>query len=253
MIPLDVDTLVGPYPFRHVPHPDPDVLLRVLEREGVAAAWTGHLPSAWYRDPAPGNATLFDLLAPFAGRLHPVPVVRPDWPHWERTLRDVVERGVPAIRAYPAQWRLGADDAGMRRLSTACREAGVALLLTVRFEDLRQRHWMDSAPDLSAAAIRALARVENGATLVVTAAGRGLIEEVHWGLTPQERERVMWDISWIWGPPENDLAHLLRTIGHERFIHGTQWPLRLVQGARANVALLPDELRTRPLAETIRR
>ena len=249
MIPLDVNTFIGSYPFRHVPHPDPAVLVRVLDREDVAAAWTGYLPSAWHRDPAHGNELLFETLAPVRDRLHPAPCVRPDWPAWERTLRDSVERGAPAIRAYPSQWRLGPDDRGMQRLSSACRDAGVVLVLTVRFEDLRQRHWMDSAPDLSAAAIRSLARVARGATIVVTAAGRALIEEVHWGLTVEERARVMWDISWIWGPPENDLAHLLRTIGHDRFVHGTQWPLRLVQSPRANIALLPDALRSRPLGE----
>ena len=33
------------------------------------------------------------------------------------------------------------------------------------------------------------------------------IEEVHWGLTPVEREHVFWDTSWIWGPPLDDLFH----------------------------------------------
>ena len=244
MIALDVNTLIGPYPFRSVPHPDPDVLVRVLERENVAAAWTGHLPTAWYRDPSHGNEVLFDALAPFRGRLHPVPAIRPDWPAWERGFRDVVDRGAPAIRAYPPQWRLGPEDPSMLRLAAACGEADVTLVLTTRFEDLRQRHWLDSAGDLSGAAIRALARVRGGGRLLVTAAGRALIEEVHWGLTGEERARVRWDISWIWGPPENDLAHLLRTIGPDRFAYGTQWPLRLVQGPRANIELLPDDLRT---------
>jgi hypothetical protein len=36
---------------------------------------------------------------------------------------------------------------------------------------------------------------------------------VHWGLTPEERRLVWWDISWIWGPPEDHLALLLETIG----------------------------------------
>lgn len=244
MIALDVNTFIGSYPFRYVPHPDPDVLARVLEREGVTAAWTGHLPSAWYRDPTHGNEILFAALEPFRGRLHPVPAIRPDWPRWEHALRDAVDRGVPAIRAYPSQWRLGPEDASMLRLASACGAANIALVLTTRFEDLRQRHWMDAAPDLSGAAIRALARVRDGGRIVVTAAGRALIEEVHWGLTPDERERLRWDISWIWGPPENDLAHLFRTIGPERFAYGTQWPLRLVQSPRANLELLPEDLRT---------
>ena len=243
MTTLDVNTFIGSYPFRYVPHPDPEVLARVLEREQIAGAWTGHLPSAWYRDPAHGNESLFESLEPFRGRLHPVPAIRPDWPAWERALRDVVDRGVPAIRAYPSQWRLGPEDPAMMRLASACGGAKVALVLTTRFEDLRQRHWMDAAPDLSGAAIRALARVRDAGRIVVTAAGRALIEEVHWGLTADERQRVSWDISWIWGPPENDLAHLFRTIGPDRFVYGTQWPLRLVQSPRANLELLPDDLR----------
>ena len=47
--PIDVNTCIGPYPFRAVPHPDPDVLARVLAREGVRGAWVGYLPSACIR------------------------------------------------------------------------------------------------------------------------------------------------------------------------------------------------------------
>jgi predicted TIM-barrel fold metal-dependent hydrolase len=249
MIPLDVHTYIGPYPFRHVPHPDPDVLVRVLAREGIASAWVGHLPSAFYRDPTHGNAALFAALEAHAPTLRPAPVVRPDWPGWERTLRELVERGAAAVRAYPPQWGMGPHDPSMRRLAEACGEAGVPLVLTVRFEDVRQRHWMDAAGDLTGAAIRALARASAGLRLVVLAAGRELVEEVHWGLTPDERARVWWDVSWVWGPPEQHLAHLLRTIGHERFVYGTGWPLRLTQTAAASLALLPDEPRGLPLAD----
>jgi hypothetical protein len=239
----DVNTFIGSYPFRDVPHPDPDVLARVLEREHVDNAWVGHLPSAFYRDPAPGNEALFSALGQHAAKLLPVPTIRPDWPGWEGALAAVVDRGVPAVRAYPAQWGLGAGDAAMGELASACGAAGVVLLLTVRFEDMRQRHWMDSAGDLSGAAIRAVARVSGDARTLVTAAGRGLVEEVHWGLTPSERERVWWDISWLWGPPEDDLAHLIRTCGAERFVYGSAWPLRLAQTPRSNLDLLPEELR----------
>ncbi|HET6679901.1 MAG TPA: hypothetical protein VFG84_01760, partial [Gemmatimonadaceae bacterium] len=178
-----------------------------------------------------------------------VPVVRPDWPRWDRALRDAVDRGAPAIRAYPSQWSMPADDPAMLRLSAACDEAGVALVLTVRFEDLRQRHPLDVANDLSAAAIRALARARTSTRIVVTAAGRDLIEEVHWGLTDAERARLFWDFSWVWGPPENDLAHLFSTMGADRFVCGTGWPLRLTQNVRSNLALLPSERSSAALAD----
>ncbi|MEP6492797.1 MAG: hypothetical protein ABJF01_08970 [bacterium] len=246
---IDINALIGPYPFRHVPHPDPEVLVRVLDREGLEGAWVGHLPSAFYRDPSLGNRELYSALAPFASRLRPVPTIRPDWPKWDSALRDAADAGAPAIRAYPPQWSMGPHDSSMKELALAAGEQGRALVLTVRFEDLRQRHPLDSAGDLSAAAIRSLARAGESVRLVVTAASREMIEEVHWGLTPAEQTRVFWDISWIWGPPEDHLAKLIGAIGADRFVFGTQWPLRLTQTPRANLDLLPDELRSSTLTD----
>jgi len=240
---IDVNTFIGGYPFRHIPHPDPDVLVRVLDREEIDRAWVGHLPSAFHREPREGNRELVARLQPFQERLLPIPIVRPDWPRWDVDVQTAASEGAPAVRAYPQHWGLGAHDAGMRELALAVAQQGMALVLTVRFEDLRQRHPLDVAGDLTAAAIRSLARAGAGVRLVVTAAGREMIEEVHWGLTPEEQQRVLWDISWIWGPPEDHLAKLFRTIGPERFVFGTQWPLRLTQTPRANLDLLPDDLR----------
>jgi hypothetical protein len=246
---IDVNTLIGPYPFRYVPHPDPDVLVRVLEREGLSGAWVGHLPSAFYRDPTAGNAQLYTAIAPYAAKLRPVPTIRPDWPHWERALETARNAGAAAVRAYPQLWQLGPGDGRLAELALACGAARLPLLLTVRFEDLRQRHPLDVAGDLQAAAVRSLARVGAGVRLVVTAAGREFIEEVHWGLTPQEQQRVSWDFSWVWGPPEDHLARLFRSIGTERFVFGTQWPLRLTQNPRANLDLLPDDVARPRLAD----
>jgi hypothetical protein len=239
---IDVNALIGPYPFRQIPHPDADVLVRVLDREKIERAWVGHLPSAFHRDPSAGNAELFASLKPHAARLKPVPTIRPDWPRWVQSLNEARDSGAVAIRAYPPQWQLGPHDAAMTELAIACGEVKLPLVLTVKFEDLRQRHPLDVAGDLSAAAIRTLARAEDNVRLVVTAAGREMIEEVHWGLTPVEQKRVLWDISWIWGPPEDHLAKLFRAIGSERFAYGTQWPLRLTQNPRANLDLVPDDL-----------
>ena len=246
---IDVNALIGPYPFRQIPHPEPEVLVRVLDREQIDLAWVGHLPSAFHRDPTAGNAELFAALKPHAQRLKAVPAIRPDWPRWETALRDARGAGAVAIRAYPPQWQLGAHDASMAELAIACGEAKLPLVLTVRFEDLRQRHALDVAGDLTAAAVRTLARAGENVRLIVTAAGREMIEEIHWSLTPAEQARVLYDISWIWGPPEDHLAKLFRAIGSRRFVYGTQWPLRLTQNPRANLDLRPDDLASAPLGD----
>jgi hypothetical protein len=246
---IDFNALIGPFPYRHVPHPEAAILDRVVEREGLSAAWVGHLPSAFHRDPTAGNAELLAAVEPFRPRLKPVPVVRPDWPRWEAELNRVHDAGAPSIRAYPQHWGMGPDSTAVRELALAAGEKGMAVTLTVKFEDLRQRHSIDVAGDLTAAAIRSVARAGEKVRLVVTAAGREMIEEVHWGLTPDEQRRVFWDISWIWGPPEDHLAKLLSTIGPKRFVYGTHWPLRLTQNPRANLDLLPGDLRDVELAD----
>src|SRR5690349_8086269 len=97
---IDVNTLVGPYPFRQVPHPDAEVLQGVLRRDGLEGAWVGHLPSAFHRDPTLGTQELFRMVEKTPS-LHPVPTLRPDWPHWELALRDIKANGSVAVRAYP--------------------------------------------------------------------------------------------------------------------------------------------------------
>jgi predicted TIM-barrel fold metal-dependent hydrolase len=248
---IDVNTLIGPYPFRFVPHPDPEVLVRVLEREELEAAWVGHLPSAFHRDPSDGNAQLYTALQPYAA-LRPVPTIRPDWPGVDRAIATARDAGAPAVRVYPQLWQIGPGDSRLSEMAHACGEAKLALLLTVRFEDLRQRHSMDVAGDLAAAVVRPLARTSPQVRIIVTAASRELIEEVHWGLTPEEQGRVFYDFSWVWGPPEDHLARLFRSIGSQRFVFGTQWPLRLTQNPRANLDLLPDDVARAPLADASR-
>jgi len=246
---LDVSALIGAYPFREIPHPDPDTLVHVLDREEIAEAWVGHIPTAFHRDPHCGNRALYQAIATHRGRLHAAAVVRPDWPSWRTELARAMDAGAQAIRAYPTHWGLGPESLPLNELAAACAEQSLPLLLTVRFEDGRQRHRLDVAGDLPAATVRGVARAGTGARIVVVAAGRSFIEETHWGLTPVERSRVWYDTSWIWGPPEDDFAHLMRAIGPERFLYGAGWPLRLAQVTRANLALLPGELAGLQLAD----
>jgi hypothetical protein len=235
---VDVSTFVGPYPFRHLPDPSPGGLLRQMDRLGIDHAWVGHLPSAFYRDPAPGTEELLRLVAPHRDRLLPVPAVHPGLPRWEDDLRAAADAGAPAVRVYPGQQALSPAGPEMVALVAAAAGHRLPVLLTVKLEDLRQRHPLDTAPDLPPSGVRALARLEAGARLLVTHADRGFVEEVHFGLTPDEARRVLWEISWIWGPPEDHLALLLETIGAERFTFGTGMPLRLPDGAVAKLDLL---------------
>jgi predicted TIM-barrel fold metal-dependent hydrolase len=126
----------------------------------------------------------------------------------------------------------------MRVHAAACGAAKLPLMMAVRLEDGRQRHPNDLAAELPAAAVRALIRSDEDVRLVITHADRGFIEEVHFGSTPEEAARLWWDMSWIWGPPEDHLETVLGTIGIERFVFGTGQPLRIPEVSVAKLDLL---------------
>lgn len=237
---VDVSTFVGGYPYRHLQDASPAWLLSEMDRVGITEAWVGHLPSFLYRDPARGSAWLVDALERH-DRLRPVPTIHPGLPGWNRDLELAVQVGAPAVRVYPMHQGLdpvgGGGGEAMKEAVAAAAVAHMPMLLTVRFEDLRQRHSLDAVPDLPASAVRSLARIDDRSRILVTHAGRGFIEEVHFGLTPNEARRVLWDITWLWGPPDNELKALVQSVGAERFAFGTAMPLRIPDAAPAKLDL----------------
>jgi hypothetical protein len=120
----------------------------------------------------------------------------------------------------------------------------------VRLEDGRQRHPEDRTAELPAAAVRALIRSDRDVRLVITHADRAFIEEVHFGSTPEEAARLWWDVCWVWGPPEDQLATLLETVGVDRFVFGTGQPLRIPESSVAKLDLLDVAPRERAALES---
>jgi hypothetical protein len=234
---IDVNTFLGGYPFRRVPGTSPDALIAAMDRLHITEAWVSHLPAIFWRDPTEGNRWLYETTS-HETRLRPVPCIEPGLANWESELAIAVERNAPAVRVDPTVHGLDPVGRAMTSLAAGCGAAGIALLLGRRFEDGRQRHPNDHAPELPASAVRALVRADPRTRVLVTHADRGFIEEVHWSLTPEESSRIWWDICWIWGPPEDHLELLLDTIGVARFVLGTGMPLRIPETPIARLDLL---------------
>lgn len=234
---IDVNASLGAYPWRRIPGTSPAALRAALDRTAIDAAWVFHLPGIAWRDPMEGNSWLLDTCA-HEPRFTPVPAIHPGLPQWERELEGLQQAGVRIVRADPTWYGLAPAGAEMRALARETARLGLLLMMAVRFEDGRQRHPLDRADELPAAAVRALVREDPQVRLAVTHAERAFIEEVHFGSTPAEAGRIWWDISWVWGPPEDHLATLLETIGPARFLLGSGQPMRLPETPIARLDLL---------------
>lgn len=247
-MPIDVNAFLGAYPYRRVPGTSPEAVLGAMDRVAIDEAWVTHLPGIFWRDPHEGNRWLLDTCGRHP-RLRPVPAVQPEMTGWRAVLGAARDAGAPAVRSDPAYYGIAPAGPAMRALAAACGELGLPLSLAVRLEDGRQRHPNDGAGELPAAAVRALVRSSPTLRLLVTHADRPFIEEVHFGSTPEEARRIWWDISWVWGPPEDHLQTLLSTIGPGRFVFGTGQPLRIPENAVAKLDLLDLEPAARQAIE----
>jgi uncharacterized protein len=234
---IDVNSFLGAYPFRRVPGTSLQALLEAMDRVAIDQAWVSHLPSIFWRDPAAGNPWLYDTTQKDQ-RVRPVPAVQPGLASWERVVAEARTAGAPAVRCDPTYYGLDPVGSEMHALAASCAKENMPLLLAVRLEDARQRHPNDRAAELPPWAVRALVRSHPAVRLIVTHADRGFVEEVHFGSTPEESARIWWDICWIWGPPEDHLQTLLRTVGVERFVFGTGQPLRIPENSVAKLDLL---------------
>src|SRR3989442_8869220 len=57
---VDVNALLGAYPWRRVPGTSPEALRAAMDRAGIDEAWVSHLPSFFWRSPGEGNAWLYE-------------------------------------------------------------------------------------------------------------------------------------------------------------------------------------------------
>ena len=234
---IDVNAFLGAFPWRRVPGTSPPAVLAAMDRMRIDQAWVSHLPGILWRDPMEGNDWLYET-ADREARFRPVPAVHPGLPGWEREIERAAGLGAAAVRCDPTWYGIAPGGGLMAALARACGAASMPLQLAVRFEDGRQRHPLDRAEELPPWSVRHLVRSDPAVRVVITHADRPFIEEVHFGSTPDEARRIWWDLCWVWGPPEDHLETLLRTIGPERFVFGTGQPLRLPENAVAKLDLL---------------
>ena len=234
---IDVNAFLGRYPFRRAPGGSPQALLEAMDRIGTGEAWISNLSAIFWRDPTEGNEMVY-AAAGTNPRLKPVPAAHPALANCRAVVEEALTKKAPAVRADPTFYGEDPSGTGMKALAAACAEAGVPLMMAVRLEDIRQRHPHDRAPELSPHAVRALIRSHPRLRILVTHADREFIEQVHFGATPAEAARMLWDICWIWGPPEDHLETLLRTVGSDRFTFGTGMPLRIPEASVAKLDLL---------------
>ncbi len=246
---IDVNTFLGAYPFRRVPGTSPQALLEAMDRTGVDEAWVTHLPGVFWRNPHEGNGWLLDNSGRHH-RLRPVPAVQPEIAGWEEVLHSAVTARAPAVRSDPTYYGIAPAGAAMRALTAACGAAGMPLMLAVRFEDGRQRHPHDVAPELPAAAVRALIRSDSGSASSLPTPTAGSSRRCTSARPPMRQRGSGGTSPGCGGLPRITCKRCSARSGRARFVFGTGQPLRLPENGVAKLDLLDLEPGARAAIES---
>jgi uncharacterized protein len=241
---VDANCAIGHWPFRRLWTTTADGLLRMLDRAGIDRAVVGHTHGVFYRDPQESNAELHGAVAPHRDRLIPLACLNPAYAGWRDDLRRCVEEwGLAGLRLYPTYHRyaLGGDEAAP--LLAEAERRGLPVSVACCFEDPRQRHWMDAAPDLAEHEMGAAASRFPGVRFLFTTATLNAMEMVVRHVPHQDN--VHFDVTNVTGPTADTIERAYALLGPRRLVFGSLAPFEYPQVALLRLQFLdagPEDL-----------
>lgn len=145
MMHVDVNVLLGHWPFRKIRKNSLDDLRNVHRKNGISGGYAASLNSIFYNDPFEGDAELHEWIR--GTEYKHVLTVNPTLPGWERDIREGISRfDIHGVRIYPTyhDYKLGSEP--VERLCDTLRKLRLPLFVTKRMEDERLDYLIKPAP-----------------------------------------------------------------------------------------------------------
>ena len=227
---FDANAHIGHWPFRRLHTTTADGLLRMLDRAGIDRAAVAHTHAVFYRDAQPANAELYEALEPHRDRLFPLATVNPEYAGWRDDVTQCVEEwGMRGLRLYPTYHRYDlAGDAAAELLADA-EARGLPVSIPAAFEDPRQRHHLDTAPDLTEHPVAFAARRFPRLRFLITNSPLTTIDMVARHIPSQDN--VCFDVSALPGPEADAARRAYDVLGPSRLLLGSHAPFKYPQVA----------------------
>ena len=228
MTTIDINALVGEWPFGETPYRDADGLLSLMDRHGIDQAAVSSMYGLFYKLCDVANRRLWEEISGHADRLIPVGTVNPAFPGWERDLKQCRDEfGCRAVKLFPTYHGYAVDRAECSDAVDAAADAGLPVMISVAFEDARVHHWATQIPAMDLSALAKLLDAKRGKTIILssihTSEARKLLADVPDG-------RFLIEVSHMEGPVMC-VQDLVRDIGADRVLLGTQMPFMNPAGA----------------------
>jgi len=241
---IDANCAIGHWPFRRLWATKVDGLLRMLDQAGIDRALVSHTHGVFYRSPHDSNAELHAAVRDHRDRLVPFACLTPDYAGWRDDLKQCVEEwDMQGLRLYPSYHRYDlAGDLAAGLLAEAGRR-GLPVSVGCAFEDARQRHPLDTAPDVNEHQIGPAARRFPNVRFLCTNAPLNVADMVVRHIPHQDN--VLFDTSSLAGPLGDAMQDALKLLGPRRLLLGTHAPFKYPQVGLLRVQTLDTDGDTR--------
>jgi len=166
---FDINTAIGHWPFRQVPHESPSKLRALLTAKGIAGAAVAHTHGLFYLNCHDANFELAEAISGHAGFFVGVATLNPMYAAWERDLPACREKlGLRALRLAPQYhgYQLGCPES--LAIARAAAELALPVLVPHRVVDVRGRHWFDTEETVGFAQIAAFCEAVPETKVIVT-------------------------------------------------------------------------------------
>ena len=131
---IDVNCLLGHWPFRKIAKNTFEDLKKVHEANGISSGYVSSLSSIFYNDPFEGDEELHEIIKGTAYK-H-VLTVNPSLPCFEGDIKNGLQKfDIKAVRIYPGYHGYKLSDDSVASLCNILVEHNLPLFLTLRMED----------------------------------------------------------------------------------------------------------------------
>lgn len=251
---IDSNVLIGNWPFRKLPYTEASQVRKTLTASGISHAVAGSLDAILFRNVQDGNEILYNALAQHRDFFTPAATINPSYPRWEKDYEQAIQEKCAAIRIWPEYQGWCLLDSCAFELYRACKEDKLPLVLTAEIEDQRQRHPLDKPADWAGGDLKRLIEEMAGLKVLVVNARAEKVKEVALALSEENRKRIFFDISALWGAFVDDLDLCFEQVGISQFVFGSHAALKTPEAAitKLNLSSIKEQDKRKICALNIR-
>lgn len=251
---IDVNVLLGNWPFRRLPHTDAAEIRKILKESGITKAVVGSVDAVLFRNVQDGNEILYKAICKYRDFFIPAATVNPSYAGWQKDYKRAIKEKVAAIRLHPEYQGWNLLDSSSFELFQACSRDSLPVILTAEIEDVRQRHPLDKPVDWTAWQIRQILEKIEGLRILIVNARAERIREVSLTLDEKRRKRVFFDTSGLWGPLADEISLCIGQVGISQFVFGTHAALKTPEASLIKLRLseIPEKEKRKIFEENVR-